>query len=187
MWPFFGSHSSRFLFVLFFRTRTRHSKAADVLREALELQEDVLGETNATVLSTLDNLADSCANAGSYEAALSYYQDVLRRFEAGPYQASGPKTARAKAVLLYKMSRVHRKQGNVTGQLEHLKMSLRYFRSQQSPPPMASSTTTSAKSAGGGGGGATATLIIDSLERQILYDIRAGRAALEKDRSLDRI
>jgi tetratricopeptide (TPR) repeat protein len=165
--------------------RTRHSKAADVLREALELQEEVLGETNATVLSTLDNLADSCANAGSYESALSNYQDLLRRFEAGSYQASGPKTARAKAVLLYKMSRVYRKQGNVTGQLDHLKMSLRYFRSQ--PPPVASTTTTTSAKSAGGSAGATATPIIDSLERQILYDIRAGRAALEKDRSLDRI
>jgi hypothetical protein len=140
----------------------------------------VLGETNATVLSTLDNLADSCANAGSYETALSHYQDVLRRFEAGPYQASGPKTARAKAVLLYKMSRVFRKQGDVHGQLDHLKMSLRYIRSQ--PTSM-----TNAPAASNSAAAATIAAPVDSLERQILYDIRACRAALEKNQNLDRV
>jgi tetratricopeptide (TPR) repeat protein len=145
----------------------------------------VLGETNATVLSTLDNLADSCANAGSYEAALSHYQDVLRRFEAGPYQASGPKTARAKAVLLYKMSRVYRKQGDVHGQLDYLKMSLRYIRSCQ--PTSMMTTTAPAATNNRAAVVATPASPIDSLERQILYDIRACRAALEKNQNLDRV
>lgn len=141
------------------RYHYRHSKAAAVLQEALELQESVLGKTNATVLSTLDNLADSCANGGHFEKALSHYQEVVRRFDSGPYQ-SGPKTTRAKSVLLYKMSRVYRKQNNANGQIDHLKMALRYFRSQ--------STNNRENGA------------IDSLERQILYDIRACRDNLEK-------
>lgn len=136
----------------------RHSKAADVLQEALDLQESVLEKTNATVLSTLDNIADSCANGGNFESALAHYQDVLRRFNAGPYQ-SGVKPARAKSVLLYKMSRVYRKQNNANGQLDHLKMALRYFRSQ---PDVNKESGT-----------------VDSLERQILYDIRACRGNLE--------
>lgn len=140
-----------------YRYRDMHAKASMVLKEALELQETVLGRSHATVLSTLDNLADACSSSGQATEALRYYNMVLERFRAGG-KPSSQKVLRAEAVLLYKMSRVHRQRNDREAQLDMLKLALRSVR--------AYSNLSSQK---------------DTLERRIQYDIRACREQLEKE------
>ena len=142
-----------------YRYRDLHAKATLVLKEALDLQESVLGRSHPTVLSTLDNLADSCANSGHAVDALKYYNMVLERFRVGG-KVSSKKILRAEAVLLYKMSRVHRQRNDLETQLDKLKLALRSIRAFSDAV----------------GGGRT-----DTLERRILYDIRECREQLEKD------
>lgn len=140
-----------------YRNRDLHAKAIIVLKEALDLQERVLGRSHATVLSTLDNLADSCASSGQATEALRYYNMVLERFHA--HGRIGSKRAlRAEAVLLYKMSRVHRQRNDRPAQLDVLKLALRSIRAYSG-----SSDQT------------------DTLERRIQYDIRSCREQIEKD------
>lgn len=138
-----------------YRVRDNHAKAAMVLKEAVALQEVVLGRYHATVLSTLDNLADSCASSGQAAEALKLYGTVLSRFETGE-NSDNDKVLRAKAVLLYKMSRVHRSRNDLSSQLESLQLALKAVKS------------TGAESA------------MNDLERKIQSDIRACREKAEK-------
>lgn len=141
-----------------YRYRDMHEKASLVLREAVELQETVLGPSHATVLSTLDNLADSYANSDHTADALRTYLLILERFHEDPKRSHNPNSARAEAVLLYKLSRVHRQRQDRTAQLEALKRAHRAIKSlvlEGSEP--------------------------DSLERRIQYDIRACRERLETE------
>ena len=128
-----------------------HSKAALVLKEAAELQENVLGNSHSTVLSTLDNLADSLANSGQATEALRTYRTILERFHA----AGNKKTLRPEAVLLFKMSCVYRSQHDRDAQLDALKRALRAVRAEEESEP-------------------------DSLERRIQYDIKQCRDDMEK-------
>ena len=141
-----------------YRYRDMHAKAATVLKEAVELQEVVLGRSHATVLSTLDNLADSCANSGNATDALRYYNLVLVRFRAAGGKDS-KKFHRAEGVLLYKMSRVHRQQKDRPAQLDTLKRALAAVR----------------ECSYSSHGDRT-----DTLERKIKYDIRTCREQIEK-------
>lgn len=147
-----------------YRYRDMHGKAALVLKEAVDLQESVLGRTHATVLSTLDNLADSCANGGHATDALKFYNMVLERFRVGGRSGS-KKVLRAEAVLHYKMSRVHRHRNDRETQLGSLKLALRSVRAYSD-----------SSSKDGQSGGQT-----DTLERRIQYDIRGAREQIEKE------
>ena len=153
-----------------YRYRDMHAKAAALLREAVELQENVLGRSHATVLSTLDNLADSCANSGQTVDALKHYQTVLVRYRAFQQQqqnGSGKhKFYRAEAVLLYKISRVHRQTKNRTAQLQNLQLSLKAMRESANNISSTSSVPEDR---------------VDTLERRIRYDIRACREELESE------
>jgi tetratricopeptide (TPR) repeat protein len=145
-----------------YRYRDMHAKAAAVLQEAVELQESVLGPSHATVLSTLDNLADSCANCGNATEALKHYSVVLNRFRGNRTRQTGNNKSnllRAEAVLLYKMSRVYRKQNERNEQLNMLKLALQAIRQYA----------------------ASSNGHTDTLERRIHYDIRACREQCEKD------
>lgn len=138
-----------------YRYRDLHAKACLVLKEAADLQERVLGRSNATLLSTLDNLADSYAHSGNATDALGTYNLVFERFcSGGPSDMK--KLSRAKAVLLYKISRVHRRQNDSESQLSFLQMAQQALSSVDEKGKM------------------------DSLERRIQYDIRSCRGALEK-------
>lgn len=143
-----------------YRHRDMHVKAALVLKEAVALQESVLGFYHPTVLSTLDNLADSCANSGNAADALRHYRTILDRFQARGNNRS-KKALRAEAVLLYKTSRVHRQRNDRQAQLEMLKLALRSIRAYNDDSSSSGHT--------------------DTLERRIQYDIRACREELEKD------
>jgi tetratricopeptide (TPR) repeat protein len=166
-----------------YRFRDMHSKAAGVLKEAAALQEQVLGRHHSTVLSTLDNLADSCANSGQASDALRHYRAVLERFRAvtragrhpSKRQQGAESALRAEAVLLYKMSRVHRQRNDRESQLAALKLALRAVRAQQQPHPPDGGR------GGGGEGGGGAQPGYDPLERRIQYDIRICREKLEKE------
>jgi tetratricopeptide (TPR) repeat protein len=149
-----------------YRYRDMHAKAASVLAEASELQERVLGQSHSTVLSTIDNLADSCANSGNVTEALKYYNVVLGRFKAAGTDSFGnsKRQYRAEAVLLYKMSRVHRQLKDRGAQLSTLKLALQAIRQY--------SDTLSTTS------GIQRT---DTLERRIHYDMRSCREELEKE------
>jgi len=147
-----------------YRYRDMHAKATLVFREALDLQERVLGRSHATVLSTLDNLADSCASSGHAVEALKYYNMILDRFRVQGTQRSSQKGIRAEAVLLYKMSRVHRQRNDREAQLDMLKLALRAIRAHSE---LGNSGGTSRRN--------------DTLERRIQYDIRSCREQLEKD------
>lgn len=142
-----------------YRYRDMHAKAASVLKEAVELQERVLGPSHATVLSTIDNLADSCANSGNASDALKYYNLVLGRFRAGGSGDDSKRLHRAEAVLLYKISRVHRQQSDLQAQLNILKLALQAIRQYS----------------------ASLNGRTDTLERRIHYDIRACRERYEKE------
>jgi tetratricopeptide (TPR) repeat protein len=139
-----------------YRFRDMHDKASLVLKEAVCLQERVLGTSHATVLSTMDNLADSYANNGQAVDALNTYDAILERFRQEG-QSTGKKMYRAEAVLLFKMSRVHQQRIDRDAQLDALKLALRAIR-------------------GFSNGEAP-----DSLERRIQQDIRACREQIEKD------
>jgi tetratricopeptide (TPR) repeat protein len=176
-----------------YRFRDMHSKAASVLREAVELQERVLGRTHSTVLSTLDNLADSCANSGQTGDALKYYSMVLERFKAVTRSGGGSggsgsgnnnsseNVPRAEAVLLYKMSRVHRQRNDREAQLSALKLALRAVRAQPLPPPPPAPTSPQAFHGGRHDRDDDQHRQVDTLERRIQYDIRTCREQLEKE------
>jgi tetratricopeptide (TPR) repeat protein len=142
-----------------YRYRDMHAKAAAVLKEAVELQERVLGRSHATVLSTLDSLADSCANSGNSNDALMYYDEIAKRlFREG---GKSSKNRRAEAVLLYKISRVHRHRNDLASQLESLKWALQSVRGSTETDKIQGNS-------------------LDTLERRILYDIRACREQFER-------
>jgi tetratricopeptide (TPR) repeat protein len=161
-----------------YRFRELHAKAATVLKEAVDLQETVLGKSHSTVLSTLDNLADSCLNSGNGNDALRYYSMVLDRFRShgigNETSGSNTKVSRAEAVLHYKMSRVHRFRNDRENQLKSLQDALKALRSYYSKNGRSetSSPTTPISD------GSSPT---DSLERRILSDIRSCRELLEKE------
>ena len=172
-----------------YRYRDMHAKATLVLKEALDLQERVLGRSHATVLSTLDNLADSCANSGHAADALKYYNTVLERFRVlGSSTPSTRKGLRAEAVLLYKMSRVHRQRNDREAQLDTLKLALRSIRAYPTSSAGASYSSAGAGATDSGStevasaaSGSRVSAASDTLERRIQYDIRSCREQLEKD------
>lgn len=187
-----------------YRFRDMHEKAAVVLREAVELQESVLGKSHATVLSTLDNLADSCSHYGNGSEALKYYTMVLHRFRVNSSNStstSNMKVLRAESVLHYKMSRVHRMRNDRENQLTSLQQALRALRSYNNNPQQPTSPKSKIVPSGGnvavtnGSAGDNAASIettstttyqhhqpiLTSLEKRILSDIRTCREILEKE------
>ncbi|KAL7580322.1 hypothetical protein ACA910_004357 [Epithemia clementina (nom. ined.)] len=142
-----------------YRHRELHGKAAQALKEAADLQETVLGRSNPAVLSTLDCLADSSASGGQTTDALRYFNMILTRYRVGG--SPGSQTVlRAEAVLLYKMSRVHRQRNDRESQLDTLKLALRSVRALSD----AGSTRK------------------DALERRIVYDMRSCREQINKNK-----
>jgi tetratricopeptide (TPR) repeat protein len=156
-----------------YRLRGMHEKATVVFKEAAELQEIVLGQYHSTVLSTLDNLADSCCNSGNGNEALRYYSTVLDRFQyAGPEGTkdnTSTRNRRAESILHYKMSRVHRLRNDREKQLASLQSALTAVRAENGvcmPNIISDFENTTPGS---------------SLERRLLADIRVCRELMEKE------
>jgi tetratricopeptide (TPR) repeat protein len=173
-----------------YRFRGMHDKAAAVLKEAVELQEAVLGKYHSTVLSTLDNLADSCCNSGNGNEALRCYNSVLERFQnsGNPSDSNSNsnnlKVLRAESVLHYKMSRVHRIRNDRENQLKSLQFALKAIRSFNEINEGADKFNSTAQSEQRGNvevESVTGNKPNDSLERRVLADIRACREILEKE------
>jgi uncharacterized protein YlxW (UPF0749 family) len=88
-----------------------------------------------------------------------YYDEIAKRlFREG---GKSSKNRRAEAVLLYKISRVHRHRNDLASQLESLKWALQSVRCSTETDKIQGNS-------------------LDTLERRILYDIRACREQFER-------
>ena len=112
-----------------YRIREMNERAAIVLKEALALQENLLGPNHPTTMSTMDSLADVTAKSNDGITALKYYEELLLRYrtvlkrEVGNIKRNG-----TEAVLLFKMSRVHRMQKDFASELSDLQRALQAIR-----------------------------------------------------------
>lgn len=127
------------------------------------------------MLSTLDSLAEACAKSNHPSHAIKYYNEILERFHRNPMTvptkgSTSNRRKRAEAVLLYKMSRVHKQQDDRESELGKLRLALRAIRSLNS--------------AGEGEAGSAKNSEdrqqAEALERRIQNDIRSAREATEK-------
>eukprot|EP00563_Minutocellus_polymorphus_P003833 CAMPEP_0181036952 /NCGR_PEP_ID=MMETSP1070-20121207/9141_1 /TAXON_ID=265543 /ORGANISM="Minutocellus polymorphus, Strain NH13" /LENGTH=2032 /DNA_ID=CAMNT_0023114633 /DNA_START=338 /DNA_END=6437 /DNA_ORIENTATION=+ len=94
-----------------YKSQGRHVKSVAALKEALVLQESVLGKHHPTVLSTLDSLAEASARINESQDAIRHYNSCLIRYNA--WAKSGQMSSeqrRGSAIVLFKISRVHLKQ-----------------------------------------------------------------------------
>ncbi|GAX28176.1 hypothetical protein FisN_35Lh030 [Fistulifera solaris] len=139
-----------------YRYRDMHAKACLVLQEAVDLQERVLGKSNGTLLTTLDNLADSYANSGNAQKALRTYKILFDQLHSSELSSTS-QSAQSKTVLLYKMSRVYHQQNDPQSQLDILKVAQQTLLSVDE------------------------NRNADSLERKIQHDIQACRNLLTKN------
>jgi tetratricopeptide (TPR) repeat protein len=159
-----------------YRLRGMHEKATTVLKEAAELQEIVLGEYHSTVLTTLDNLADSCCNSGNGNEALRYYSTVLDRFQyrgtEGDRDSSSKRNHKAASMLHYKMSRVHRLRNDRENQLVSLQLALKAVRAANDCKTSSNAINGEIIPSGSPN---------DSLERRLLADMRVCREVMEKE------
>jgi len=141
-----------------YRYRGMHQKVAMVLKEALSLQEGVLGKTHPTVVTTMDSFADALSMCGGCSQALRYYSEILSRLE---YVVDISNRRQAEAVILYKMSRAHRKQNDVEAEVDKLMKALHAVRGTGVATPSEKKRK-------------------EQLERHILADIRRSREELEQ-------
>jgi len=121
----FGTSTTLCNLAYLYTFREMHEKAALLLKEALELQERVLGKTHTTVLSTLDSLADAYGKGGDNNSAMKHFNDIIDRLldsEKGSIILN-PNRSRALAIVYYKISRFHHKQNDLDAALCALKKS----------------------------------------------------------------
>jgi tetratricopeptide (TPR) repeat protein len=120
-----------------YTVRGMHHRASVVLLEALGLQEKVLGEEHATVIATLDNLAHSLGKSGDIGQALRCYKELICRLglEADVQESKdmSAKDRRTLAVILFKMSGLHRKQNDYEAAITKLLEASAYESSIASP------------------------------------------------------
>lgn len=109
--------------------RGAHGKTCLVLKEAFELQQQVFGPSNSTVLSILDSLADAYGRTGDNANASNTYKEIIKRLENRDhgkiYEVSSQKK-RALAVIKYKLSKIHRKQNDFDSAVKLLRESIRF-------------------------------------------------------------
>ena len=91
-----------------------------------QLQICVLGSTHPTVLTTMDNLADAHSLSEGCAEALLYYREILSKLKE---LGSAKNKWQTEAVVLYKMSRIHRQQKHYEAELDTLKRALEAVRS----------------------------------------------------------
>jgi tetratricopeptide (TPR) repeat protein len=105
-----------------YTSRGMYEKASMVLVEALSFQESVFSSDHPLVMSTLDTLADTYANFGDNVKALKCYSDILERTKKKGIRngKASNRKKRATVLLLYKTSRVYRKQNDFEAALRFL-------------------------------------------------------------------
>ena len=88
-----------------------HMKSVAALKEALVLQESILGKLHPTVIVTLDSLAEATARINKYDQAIRLYNNCLIRHNASAKSGQMSSEQRcASVIVLFKISRVHLKQ-----------------------------------------------------------------------------
>jgi len=142
-----------------YRYRGEHKKAAQVLREAVDLQEAILGSTHPTVCSTLDSLAEALMNSAKSEEAYDTYLSILVRFRSIEREGS-LRLLRAEAGLKYKMSIAAKQMNKRDCQIKNLQQALQAVRSLVEPTD-------------------SAQLHASALETRIHSDLRETREAME--------
>jgi tetratricopeptide (TPR) repeat protein len=98
-----------------YKSQGRHSESVAALREALELQESVLGTHHPTVINTMDSLADACTRVNEHKEAIRLYNGCLTRHNASAGGSNGGQSSEqrlASAIILFKISRIHLKQND---------------------------------------------------------------------------
>ena len=115
--------------------RNMHDKATLVLKEALNLQEEVIGRHHPTALSTLDCLADSYSQVGDLQTAVKCYKDLAERLEKGNDDEFGlnQRKQRALGITYYKMGRIYEQQNDFETVIKMFKESSKYVRELGSP------------------------------------------------------
>lgn len=78
----------------------------------------------------MDSLADVCAKSNEPTMAFKYYEELLATYKAVLRREDGnQKRSGTEAILLFKMSRVHRSQKDYASELSELKKALQAIRS----------------------------------------------------------
>ena len=82
-------------------------------------------------MSTMDSLADVTAKGNDPGEALKYYKELLTRYRAVLKMEEGNRNKRSgtEAILLYKMSRVHRLRQDYASELSDLQKAVAAIRS----------------------------------------------------------
>mmetsp|Transcript_28950 Transcript_28950/g.64251 ORF Transcript_28950/g.64251 Transcript_28950/m.64251 type:complete len:259 (+) Transcript_28950:3-779(+) len=112
-----------------YKNQGLHHKAVAALREALELQESVLGKHHPTVFGTLDALAEASARNNNCPEAIRCYNAILIRINStGKGGEMTSEQRRASAIALYKISRVYLKQKDFDAAVRKLKEATFYAR-----------------------------------------------------------
>ena len=94
-----------------YQSQGRHMKSVAALKEALVLQESILGKYHPTVIGTLDSLAESTTRVNKYDDAIRLYNSCLIRHNASAKSGQMSSEQRcASVIVLFKISRVHLKQ-----------------------------------------------------------------------------
>jgi hypothetical protein len=106
----------------------------------------------------MDSLADALSMSGGCSQALRYYCEILSRLE---HVVDVSTRRQAEAAILYKCSRVHRKQNDAEAEVDKLKKALQAVRGTGVKNP-------------------TEKKRKEQLERHILADIQRSREELEK-------
>ena len=109
--------------------RGAHMKTSLVLQEAAKFQEKVFGQNHPMLLSILDSLADSYSRSGDNSNCMRSYKDIVSRLEdhSKNNQSLSARKKRVLGIVLYKMSRIHRKQNDNDSALRLLKKSVSYI------------------------------------------------------------
>lgn len=115
--------------------RGLHERTCLVLKEAVEFQHRVLGPFHPTVLSILDSLADAYGRSGDNVNSMQCYRDIIARLEDREREghALSARKKRAMAIVLFKTSRIHRKQNDHEASLKLLRDSISYVRELGAP------------------------------------------------------
>lgn len=94
-----------------YQSQGRHMKSVAALKEALVLQESILGKYHPTVIGTLDSLAEATTRVNKYDDAIRLYNSCLIRHNASAKSGQMSSEQRcASVIVLFKISRVHMKQ-----------------------------------------------------------------------------
>ena len=126
-----------------------------------QIQEDILGGTHPTVLSTLDSLAEALGSSGQAEEAYKTQEMILKRFQTTEPVGSR-RLYRAQAGLKYKMSKSAKQMNNRDNQIKNLQQALQAVR-------LLEETSEAARNQA------------NALEKRILSDLREARGSMESN------